>query len=231
MTSAGWNDILDSLMIQPPDCDITMETSSNGDCGHTLLAITYFTSFIIISKLNSRRRSSIINFFNIPRTLGYMIVINMYIAIILENFNQAHQEEEVGIVEDDLEMFYIRWSKYDPHASQFISFSQLSDFISSLDPPLGIPKPNTVALVSFNLPIAEGNKIHCLDILHALVKHVLGHVDESDTFKELQDQMDVKFKKQFPTRKELKIISSTRIWKRQERAAKTIQTGWREFLR
>lgn len=66
-----------------------------------------------------------------------MIVINMYIAIILENFNQAHQEEEVGIVEDDLEMFYIRWSKYDPHASQFISFSQLSDFIASLDPPLG----------------------------------------------------------------------------------------------
>lgn len=160
-----------------------------------------------------------------------MIVINMYIAIILENFNQAHQEEEVGIVEDDLEMFYIRWSKYDPHASQFISFSQLSDFISSLDPPLGIPKPNTVALVSFNLPIAEGNKIHCLDILHALVKHVLGHVDESDTFKQLQDQMDVKFKKQFPTRKELKIISSTRIWKRQERAAKTIQTAWREYTR
>ncbi|XP_026687790.1 sodium channel protein 60E-like, partial [Diaphorina citri] len=43
--------------------------------------------------------------------ISYMIVINMYIAIILENFNQAHQEEEIGIVEDDLEMFYIRWSK------------------------------------------------------------------------------------------------------------------------
>ncbi|XP_070490836.1 sodium channel protein 60E-like isoform X2 [Chironomus tepperi] len=210
MTSAGWNDVLESLMIQPPDCDLHKDGTSNGDCGHPLLAITYFTSFIIIS---------------------YMIVINMYIAIILENFNQAHQEEEVGIVEDDLEMFYIRWSKYDPHASQFISFSQLSDFIASLDPPLGIPKPNTLALVSFNLPISKGNKIHCLDILHALVKHVLGHVDESDTFKQLQDQMDVKFKKQFPTRKELEIVSSTRIWKRQERAAKTIQLGWKEYLR
>jgi voltage-gated cation channel len=230
MTSAGWNDVLESLMIQPPHCDINKETSSNGDCGHPLLAITYFTSFIIIS---------------------YMIVINMYIAIILENFNQAHQEEEgerdltqtalraviliscllVGIVEDDLEMFYIRWSKYDPHASQFISFSQLSDFLACLDPPLGIPKPNTVALVAFNLPISKGNKIHCLDILHALVKHVLGHVDESDTFKELQDQMDVKFRKQFPTRKEIEIISSTRIWRREERAAKTVQIAWREYIR
>ncbi|XP_036331768.1 sodium channel protein 60E [Rhagoletis pomonella] len=210
MTSAGWNDVLESLMIQPPDCDPFFNKQTNGDCGHPLLAITYFTSFIIIS---------------------YMIVINMYIAIILENFNQAHQEEEIGIVEDDLEMFYIRWSKYDPHATQFIHFGQLSDFIASLDPPLGISKPNTVALVSFNLPISRGNKIHCLDILHALVKHVLGHVEETDNFKQLQEQMDVKFKKQFPTRKELEIVSSTRIWKRQEKAAKTIQNAWHEYQR
>lgn len=80
--------------------------------------------------------------------------------------------------------------RYDPHATQFIHFSQVSDFLASLDPPLGIPKPNTVALVSFNLAISSGNKIHCLDILHALVKHVLGHVEETDTFKQLQ----VKFK-------------------------------------
>jgi len=88
----------------------------------------------------------------------------MYIAIILENFNQAHQEEEIGIVEEDLEMFYTKWAKYDPHATQFINFSQLSDFIASLDSPLGIPKPNILALVSFDLPIAKGDKIHCLDV-------------------------------------------------------------------
>lgn len=90
ITSAGWNDVLESLMIEYPDCDPHYKNQSNGDCGYPLLAIIYFTSFIIIN---------------------YMIVINMYIAIILENFNQAHQEEEIGIVEDDLEMFYIRWSK------------------------------------------------------------------------------------------------------------------------
>ncbi|XP_060529257.1 sodium channel protein 60E-like isoform X2 [Cylas formicarius] len=208
ITSAGWNDVLESLMIEYPDCDPHYKNQTNGDCGYPLLAIIYFTSFIIIN---------------------YMIVINMYIAIILENFNQAHQEEEIGIVEDDLEMFYIRWSKYDPHATQFIRFSQLSDFIASLDPPLGISKPNTVALVSFNLPIAKGNRIHCLDILHALVKHVLGHVEETDTFRQLQEQMDIKFKKQFPTRKELEIVSSTRLWKRQDKAARFIQKTWRDY--
>nr|XP_015837604.1 PREDICTED: sodium channel protein 60E isoform X3 [Tribolium castaneum] len=210
ITSAGWNDVLESLMIEPPECDPHYRNQSNGDCGYPLLSIIYFTSFIIIN---------------------YMIVINMYIAIILENFNQAHQEEEIGIVEDDLEMFYIRWSKYDPHATQFIRFSQLSDFIASLDPPLGISKPNTVALVSFNLPIAKGNKIHCLDILHALVKHVLGHVEETDNFRQLQEQMDIKFKKQFPTRKELEIVSSTRIWKRQDKAARLIQKTFRDYVK
>ena len=99
-----------------------------------------------------------------------------------------------------------------------------------MDPPLGISKPNVVALVSFNLPIAKGNKIHCLDILHSLVKHVLGHVEESEEFKKLQEQMDIKFKKQFPTRKELEIVSSTRIWKRQDKAARLIQRAFRDYV-
>ena len=70
--------------------------------------------------------------------------------------------------------------RYDPHATQFINFSQLSDFIASLDSPLGIPKPNILALVSFDLPIAKGDKIHCLDVLHSLTKYTLGFVDDGD---------------------------------------------------
>ena len=54
----------------------------------------------------------------------------------------------------------------------------MSDFIASLDPPLGIPKPNLLALVSFDLPIAKGEKIHCLDVLHSLTKYTLGFVDD-----------------------------------------------------
>ena len=90
VTSAGWNDVLDPLMAQPPDCDPHYKHLPNGNCGFPFVSIIYFVSFIIIN---------------------FMIVINMYIAIILENFNQAHQEEEIGIVEEDLEMFYGKWSK------------------------------------------------------------------------------------------------------------------------
>ena len=90
VTSAGWNDVLDPLLVTPPDCDPDYRGLPNGNCGHPFVAIIYFVSFIIIN---------------------FMIVINMYIAIILENFNQAHQEEEIGIVEEDLEMFYTKWAK------------------------------------------------------------------------------------------------------------------------
>ena len=74
--------------------------------------------------------------------------------------------------------YFISSDRYDPHATQFISFSVMSDFIASLDPPLGIPKPNLLALVSFDLPIAKGEKIHCLDVLHSLTKYTLGFVDD-----------------------------------------------------
>jgi hypothetical protein len=147
----------------------------------------------------------------------------------LENFYSASREEEVGIVEDDLETFYVQWSRYDPQATQFISFDQLSEFLGSLDQPLGIPRPNLVAIVAFNLPIARGNKIHCLDVLHSLVKHVIGHIDDSEDFRKLQEQMEHKFRKQFPTRKLLDIISSTRVWKIQHNAAVVIQRAWRAY--
>jgi hypothetical protein len=76
--------------------------------------------------------------------------------------------------------------KYDPLATQFIKFEHLSSFIADLDEPLGIPKPNEIALVAFDLPIVEGDKIHCLDILMNLVKHVLGRVEETEEFKQLK---------------------------------------------
>ncbi|CAG7722563.1 unnamed protein product [Allacma fusca] len=213
--AAGWNDVLEAMTVEKPSCGGTYRNikcgnleAGEGSCPDFVLATLYMVSFIIITDL---------------------IVINMYVAIILENFYDASREEEVGIVEDDLEMFYVRWSRYDPQATQFIDFELLSDFLASLDPPLGIPKPNIVAIVAFNLPIAQGNKIHCLDVLHSLIKHVLGHVDDTEEFRKMQEEMEHKFRKQFPTRKLLEIISSTRVWKIQHNAATIIQRAWREF--
>ena len=78
----------------------------------------------------------------------------------------------------------------------------------------------------------QGDKIHCLDVLHSLTKYTLGFIeDETEDFAKLTEQMDEKFKKQFPTRKELEIVSSTREWKRLDTAARVIQKFYRLYIR
>ena len=47
----------------------------------------------------------------------------------------------------------------------------------------------------------------------------------------MKQQMEAKFLKQFPGRKLLDIISSTRIWKMQHNAAVIIQRAWRAYLK
>ena len=83
-----------------------------------------------------------------------------------------------GITEDDIEMFYCVWEKYDEKATQYLSFSCLEDFLADLDPPLGIRKPNAIAIAAFELPIKEGDVVHCLDILYAVVRHLLGDIEQ-----------------------------------------------------
>jgi len=97
MTAAGWNDVLNSLVAEVPRCNedayrkLTCGRDDEPECISRMVSVAYMVTYIIITNL---------------------IVINMYIAIILENFVEANQDEEIGIVEDDLEMFYIRWSRY-----------------------------------------------------------------------------------------------------------------------
>ena len=141
--------------------------------------------------------------------------------------SQAHQQEEVGITEDDFDMFYVVWERYDPHATQFIKYDQLSDFVADLEAPLKIEKPNEITLVSFNLPIMEGDKLHCLDILMALVKNHLFDVEESEEFIKMKEQMQSKFGAMFPSREKLTVKSTTLQRKKEDVAARTLQRAWR----
>ncbi|KAJ8304693.1 hypothetical protein KUTeg_018276 [Tegillarca granosa] len=216
-TSAGWNDILEPLLLDESDgCDPNYYTrpdgvkvqSSTGDCSQPALGVIFMVSYTLIV---------------------FLIVINMYIAVILENFNQAHEQEEIGITEDDFDGFYVVWEKYDPLATQFIKYEHLPSFVAELDPPLGIPKPNEIALVALDLPIVEGDKLHCLDVLIGLVKNVLGKVEETEEFKELKSQLDEKYAQEFPTRVNTNVNSSTMMKKKEDVAAKALQRAWRSW--
>ena len=122
--------------------------------------------------------------------ISFLIVVNMYIAIILENFSVATEESADPLSEDDFETFYEIWEKFDPTASQFITFAKLSDFADALEHPLRVPKPNTIELIAMDMPMVSGDRIHCLDILFAFTKRVLGDSGELDM---LRQQMEERF--------------------------------------
>ncbi|KAE8282651.1 Sodium channel protein type 4 subunit alpha B Voltage-gated sodium channel subunit alpha Nav1.4b [Larimichthys crocea] len=208
-TSAGWDGLLNPIMNTPPDCDPDMEnpgTTVSGNCGSPALGIVFFTTYIIMS---------------------FLVVVNMYIAIILENFNVATEESSDPLCEDDFEMFYETWEKFDPDASQFIQYSKLSDFCDTLKDPLRISKPNTIKLIQMDLPLVPGDRIHCLDILLALTAQVLGDSGEMDA---LKASMEEKFMANNPSKVSYEPISSTLRRKQEEVAATVIQRAYRKHL-
>ncbi|XP_032207081.1 sodium channel protein type 11 subunit alpha isoform X3 [Mustela erminea] len=199
-TSAGWDALL-KPMLQSKDSG---NPSLDNRYFHAI-AITYFVSYIIIS---------------------FLIVVNMYIAVILENFNIATEESEDPLGEDDFEIFYEVWEKFDPEATQFIKYSALSDFADALPEPLRVAKPNKFQFLMMDLPMVSGDRLHCLDILFAFTTRVLGDSDGLDSMKVM---MEEKFMEANPSKKLYEPIVTTTKRKEEERCAAIIQKAFRKY--
>ena len=51
----------------------------------------------------------------------FVIVTNMYIAIILENFDIATKDNEEGLTADDFEHFFDLWQRHDDNGDGKVS--------------------------------------------------------------------------------------------------------------
>ncbi|XP_039769900.1 sodium channel protein type 11 subunit alpha [Ornithorhynchus anatinus] len=208
-TSAGWDKLLNPILNKEhPFCDLNITNTgcNKSNCGNPTIGIIYFVSYIIIS---------------------FLIVVNMYIAVILENFSVATEESTEPLSEDDFDMFYEVWEKFDPEASQFIHQSALSDFADALAEPLRVPKPNQNQLLTMDLPMVSGDRLHCMDILFAFTTRVLGESGEMDT---LRVQMEEKFMAANPTKELYEPIVTTTRRQEEERCAAIIQKAYRNHL-
>uniref|UniRef100_A0AAX7VML5 Sodium channel protein n=1 Tax=Astatotilapia calliptera TaxID=8154 RepID=A0AAX7VML5_ASTCA len=206
-TSAGWDGLLlPMLNREPPDCDPDFEhpgTNVKGNCGSPGMGMVFFCSYIIIS---------------------FLVVVNMYIAIILENFNVAQEESSDPLSEDDFEMFNETWEKFDVDGTQFIEYSQLSDFCDTLQEPLKVAKPNLFQLIEMDLPLVAGDKIHYLDVLMAVTQLILGNTVEMEA---IRNSTEEKFKDSKDT---FAPVITTVRHKEEQRAAVVIQRAYRSHL-
>lgn len=209
-TSAGWDSLLLPMLNKEyPDCDPDFEnpgTDVKGNCGNPGMSMMFFCGYIIIS---------------------FLVVINMYIAIILENFNVAQEESGDALCEDDFEMFNETWEKFDVDGTQFIEYSQLSDFCDALQEPLRVAKPNRLRLIAMDLPLVIGDRIHCLDVLLAVTQMVLGDTVEMAAMRE---SIEAKFILNNPTSDSFAPITTTVRHKEEQSAAVVIQRAYRNHL-
>lgn len=69
-TSAGWDGVLDGIINEEDCLEPNQEIGYPGNCGSATVGIAFLLSYLVIS---------------------FLIVINMYIAVILENYSQVNK--------------------------------------------------------------------------------------------------------------------------------------------
>uniref|UniRef100_A0A8C0BYI8 Sodium leak channel, non-selective n=1 Tax=Buteo japonicus TaxID=224669 RepID=A0A8C0BYI8_9AVES len=93
VTGEDWNKIMHDCMVQPPFCTPDNSTYWKTDCGNYAGALMYFCSFYVI--------------------IAY-IMLNLLVAIIVENFSLFYSTEEDQLLSyNDLRHFQIIWNMVD----------------------------------------------------------------------------------------------------------------------
>jgi len=70
---------------------MSQQTKPEHNCA--ALGIVYIVSYLVIT---------------------FLVIVNMYIAVILENFSQATEDVQQGLTQDDFDMYYEKWEQFDP---------------------------------------------------------------------------------------------------------------------
>ncbi|XP_050525622.1 sodium channel protein para-like isoform X1 [Daktulosphaira vitifoliae] len=205
-TSSGWDAVLDGITNEDNCIKPNLEMGITGSCGNKTVGTAFLLSYLVIN---------------------FLIVINMYIAVILENYSQATEDVQEGLTDDDYDMYYEIWQHFDPDGTRYIRYDQLTDFLDILEPPLKIHKPNKYKIVSMDIPICKGDLIYCVDILDALTKDFFARkgnpiIETVAEISEIQTR---------PEEAKYEPISST-LWRMREvYCAMTIQKAWLRFIR
>jgi hypothetical protein len=99
VTGEDWNKIMHDCMIAPPACT-TGKNYWESDCGNFMAALLYFCSFYVI--------------------ITY-IVLNLLVAIIMENFSLFYSNEEDALLSySDIRHFQIVWNIVDTNRKGII---------------------------------------------------------------------------------------------------------------
>ncbi|XP_022247944.1 muscle calcium channel subunit alpha-1-like isoform X2 [Limulus polyphemus] len=165
-TGEAWQDIMMSCSNKPTViCDSRSNTP--GTCGSDF-ALPFFISFYILCSF---------------------LVINLFVAVIMDNFDYLTRDWSI-LGPHHLDEFVRLWSEYDPDAKGRIKHLDVVTLLRKISPPLGFGKlcPHRVAckrLVSMNMPLNTDGTVMFNATLFAVVRTSLriktdGNMDEAN---------------------------------------------------
>ncbi|XP_051248164.1 voltage-dependent L-type calcium channel subunit alpha-1C isoform X14 [Dicentrarchus labrax] len=156
-TGEAWQEIMLACSPNKP-CEkgsTNENNSANEDCG-SQFAIIYFVSFYMLCAF---------------------LIINLFVAVIMDNFDYLTRDWSI-LGPHHLDEFKRIWAEYDPEAKGRIKHLDVVTLLRRIQPPLGFGKlcPHRVAckrLVSMNMPLNSDGTVMFNATLFALVRTAL----------------------------------------------------------
>ncbi|XP_065647840.1 voltage-dependent N-type calcium channel subunit alpha-1B isoform X3 [Hydra vulgaris] len=164
-TGDNWSAIMYACYASAKCDDIYTLKTKNIACGHTGLAILYFTSYIFFCMF---------------------LLLNLFVAVIMDNFEYLTRDTSI-LGPHHIDEFIRCWSEFDPQASGTISHNKLYGMMCYLSPPIGFGHkcPKVVAykrLIRMNMPVNPDGTVSFYTTLLSLVRLSLDICTKGDNF-------------------------------------------------
>lgn len=102
------------------------------------------------------------------------VMINIVVAIIIDNLQANKDASATAVTDLHLRQFEDSWAEFDPRATQFIQARMLNALLRKLDPPLGVKRMDNdqveaqIVIQTVHIPHHHGGYVHFLEVLQQL---------------------------------------------------------------
>eukprot|EP01064_Diplonema_japonicum_P027866 TRINITY_DN4146_c1_g1_i1.p1 TRINITY_DN4146_c1_g1~~TRINITY_DN4146_c1_g1_i1.p1 ORF type:complete len:1687 (+),score=370.93 TRINITY_DN4146_c1_g1_i1:73-5133(+) len=172
-TGEAWQAVSSDLRVTEPDCDPHLD-----ECGRPYIATIYFCSYTMA---------------------GMYVLLNLFIAVILDNFSEAaDMEEGETVTQEYIDLMHAAWDAraIDVDGQKVLTEATFQDYLREVGPPLG-PSPNATLrkvqyfIVSLDAHHDSRGHLHKDEIFLKLFKKAYGE----SLPPEMEESLDAQFMK------------------------------------
>ena len=144
---------MEGVVESQPGCEV------DGGCGMGFPPTVFVSSRTHF--LTGANRVGAIIYFCLFMVIGGLITLNLFITVVLENFNE---QQKYDFAQDVLADFKDRWRNYDKKCVGWLQVESFLDLLKKTDPPVGLYRPDSAAemvrhLRFLSIPVSRDGKL------------------------------------------------------------------------